>query len=81
MELPICEGHGNKIKDAYALTGQGRERSIRCKHCNTYTTVKSNKAIVEEFERQAHYLRNNQTFCSNHECETTTILSSCPQSL
>ncbi|NVK23796.1 MAG: hypothetical protein HWE10_02605, partial [Gammaproteobacteria bacterium] len=69
MVPPVCEGHGNKIKDGYALTGKGRERAIRCKYCNTYTTVKSNKAIIEEFERQAFYLRDSQTFCSNKDCE------------
>jgi len=69
MVPPICEGHGNSVKDGYALTGKGRERAIRCKYCNTYTIVKSNKAIIEEFERQANYLRDNQTFCSNHECD------------
>lgn len=69
MVPPICEGHGNCVKDGYALSGKGRERAIRCKYCNTYTIVKSNKAIIEEFERQANYLRDNQTFCSNHECD------------
>ena len=69
MVAPICEGHGNSVKDSDTLTGSGRERAIRCKRRNTHTVVKSDKAIIEEYERQANYLRDNQTFCSNRECD------------
>jgi len=59
-----------KERDPYKLNGDKRKTSITCKDCGEGTVVKSNKAIVEEYERLTSYLFRKPTdpSCPNKEC-------------
>jgi hypothetical protein len=58
--------------DGYRIAGQGGGSSgLYCKHCNKSTRLKSNKAVVQERDRQARHMMATpltQVRCPDEEC-------------
>lgn len=60
---PPNQAHGQ-------ISGSHGERSFLCHHCGTFHSVKSNKAIAEEYSRLSNlYRRTNREYCPNAKCE------------
>ncbi|EJP3284412.1 IS1 family transposase [Vibrio parahaemolyticus] len=60
---------GSRTDPLYKKSGSTNgESSLHCKSCNSYTAIKSNKGIREEFERISSYLKPKILRCPNKEC-------------
>ncbi|MCP4985340.1 MAG: IS1 family transposase [Colwellia sp.] len=68
----------------YGTSGNGKyEAALVCKTCKTKKAdgeviqssyvLKSNKAVVEEYERLSRYLATEQPACPNKDCPTYTV--------
>lgn len=65
-----------KERDSYTLTGDKLNTSLCCRLCGRYTTVKSNRAIKEEYDRITAYLApltDVEPSCPNDECPNHTV--------
>lgn len=73
---------GSNQRSSYIVTGSHNGSSIRCSACNTYTVVKSNKAVWEEFDRHLKALsRPRGHHCPDDTCENhTKLVDSHPKS-
>ncbi len=63
-------GKGNLSSDGYQVTGDGAgTATLNCRRCGGRGRIKSNKAIIEEFERQRKYLGGpSPVQCPNAAC-------------
>lgn len=88
-KTPGCENFGIPPREGLVLKGRGRaavgdqgddyvvtntgSTDLRCKKCNKFSRLKSNKAIHEELERQGAYLwvesplKCPDETCANHK--------------
>lgn len=63
-------------RDDYSISGiKSKSAGIKCSVCNEVSTVKSNRSIVEEFDRISAYLKIKKVdpSCPNKECQNHTI--------
>jgi transposase-like protein len=82
LPLPkVSRGRNPKITDNYRSSGDTHFHSdpcLICKQCNEAFTLKSNRGMVEEFERQKtrfntlHQVHCRNTGCQNHLCTDAT---------
>lgn len=78
------DGRGKSRTDADrgSVTGTGEDRTFICPACSTANTVKSNRALVEEYARvRSLNRRTNQQHCRTEGCENEGVsLSLSPSS-
>jgi transposase-like protein len=66
----IRTGRSN-ASDGYRVTGASTESSLLCTYCGVESRVKSNKAVHEEFQRQAaHIFTPSPLVCSTEGCQS-----------
>ncbi|MGE0349238.1 transposase [Hydrogenophaga sp.] len=67
---PLAEaGSGRASVDGYRAIGVSTESTIYCMRCNQSFTLKSNRATLEEFERQrATFTQRDGAACRNSSC-------------
>ena len=82
--LKNTERQVSKHHPLYGTSGNGKyEAALVCKTCKTKKAdgeviqssyvLKSNKAVVEEYERLSRYLATEQLACPNEDCPTYTV--------
>jgi len=82
--LKNTERQVSKHHPLYGTSGNGKyEAALVCKTCKNKKAdgeiiqssymLKSNKAVVEEFERLSRYLATDQPACPNQNCPTYTV--------
>lgn len=69
-------GSGKASADGYRSIGVSVESTMYCSRCNQSFSLKSNRATIEEFERQrAPYMQLNDPACLNPVCVNHTVTS------
>jgi hypothetical protein len=64
----IQTGRGNKASDGYNVVSAG-SLDLSCKRCGKFSTIKSNKAIAEELQRQGDLIwQEPRMRCQNDAC-------------
>lgn len=69
-------GSGTASTDGYRAIGRVTESTIYCSRCNQSFSLKSNRATIEEFERQrAPFMRIDDPACQNLACVNHAVVS------
>ena len=69
----IQTGRGNKASDGYNVVSAG-SLDLSCKRCGKFSTIKSNKAIAEELQRQGDLIwQPPRMRCPNDACTSHSM--------